>query len=387
MGRKQSPPVEIRKFYLRDGTWVPASQWHPQSKEEKQRVLRLEAEKVYSFSDYNRNRYYSYKFDSWLEIPRGENLSGFERGHDYTLLSREVNDQEVFLVTAPRIPDRETEPLIQGLGAWSNIPGYGRRTSVQAFDWNFFIPASAAEEFLRRVAEIGGRASIRRVEIPEMEELARRIQTLADEVRQSHAAIADLRERVLELPRESLSRIEALLEQGKTACVQISQTLRHLKDLEHQLSMEYGRLPEKAQARSLVQEANSTADKAEKLLGEMKTAAEAAVKDAASTPFSEGSIAFDWLQITLTEGDQAIVQISPGAVPEEIRLAVEAMAAAGRLRALAGRFVHIFCPNPAVVAAFVLAAKPWLKALTVNGIVVIPPPRSQELPAHLRAEK
>lgn len=78
--------------------------------------------------------------------------------------------------------------------------------------------------------------------------------------------------------------------------------------------------------------------------------------------------------ITVVEdGDRATVYL-PDAEPTSIRAAVDAAAAAGQMARLAGKTVNIDNDSPALVAAFVYAAKPWLRWFSVAGQVVVPRP-------------
>ncbi len=91
-----------------------------------------------------------------------------------------------------------------------------------------------------------------------------------------------------------------------------------------------------------------------------------------------GSVCVEGIEVRIVDGG-VVINLDGTKTPQEIRAGVEALARSEPgMKDLAGRFVHIFSPEPAVVAAFVFAAKPWLRAFTVNGAVVVPPPKEEK---------
>lgn len=80
-------------------------------------------------------------------------------------------------------------------------------------------------------------------------------------------------------------------------------------------------------------------------------------------------------RITVVEGeDGSATVLLPDLSPTAVRQAVDAAAAAGQMARLAGKTVDIASADPALVAAFVYAAKPWLRWFSVAGRVIVPAP-------------
>lgn len=80
------------------------------------------------------------------------------------------------------------------------------------------------------------------------------------------------------------------------------------------------------------------------------------------------------MTLRIEPGAPGQVTVHLSGQPIAIIAAVEAAAATGEIGKLRGAFVHIFGDAPQV-AAFVWAAKPWLRWFTVNGVAVATPPQ------------
>lgn len=78
--------------------------------------------------------------------------------------------------------------------------------------------------------------------------------------------------------------------------------------------------------------------------------------------------------LSIEPGTPGQVLVHLAGQPLEVIAAVEAAAATKEIAQIRGKFAHIFGDAPQV-AAFVWAAKPWLRYFTVNGVPVMPPPQ------------
>lgn len=75
-------------------------------------------------------------------------------------------------------------------------------------------------------------------------------------------------------------------------------------------------------------------------------------------------------EITAVEESNLLALYLPAVPPADIYREVEEAAAKGIMARIAGRLVDIRCNDPVLVVAFVWCAKPWLRALSVNGVRV-----------------
>lgn len=81
--------------------------------------------------------------------------------------------------------------------------------------------------------------------------------------------------------------------------------------------------------------------------------------------------------VVVESDDKATVYL-PEISPSAVRAAVDAAAALGQMAKMTGKRVNIVSTDPALVAAFVYAAKPWLRWFRVNGRDVVPAPNPKE---------
>lgn len=75
------------------------------------------------------------------------------------------------------------------------------------------------------------------------------------------------------------------------------------------------------------------------------------------------------------EEDERVTVYLPDVSPIAIRAAVDAAVVQGEMNKLAGKHVNVVNANPALVAAFVYAAKPWLRWFSVNNCPISPLPK------------
>ena len=296
----------------RTSYFVPGEGWS--GKESPEATLKLVAEKVFSFSTYNRNHYYLREGEGWQEASP-EELSGLERGHDYTLLPQLLKGkEEVYYVTAPRVPDQETEELLEGLNAFSIIPHYGRQRKVICFDWTFYLPAKGEETFISRVEELGGKTIISRVELAQIEQKASQIE--------SHLQEGELLLSELEgvLPQvdgdtEQLERVERIALQLAELQRKGDRALRELQSLVEGLESEFGRPAEKARVRTMLTRAQGQLARLE----EIGSLAEAG-RERARHIFQEALQGYSSEKTKLTEELIAQVLDELGISPTQVEL-------------------------------------------------------------------
>jgi|GEM_PF-5002309 len=159
--RRDSSETEVYLFDPNTQKWVSRDE----DDEPQEGTLRLRERKIYSFRDYNVAEFSIFEGGEWKDLTRQEVLGRFGP-HAAGLVFNvrpafmapdSFSDKAPFWRASTQvIISEDLEPLFDGLGAFTVIRGYGKRTKLTAFDWTFYLPPDRLDEFVRRVEEMGG---------------------------------------------------------------------------------------------------------------------------------------------------------------------------------------------------------------------------------------
>lgn len=219
---------------------------------EAEAVVKLVAEKRYSFRDYNRNLYFRRLAGEWLPALPDE-LLPIERGHLYDLTASGKDGDPHLLVSSVRVADEETAPLVKGLGAWVDVPRYGRQTAVQAFDRQFCLPWESLGEFEARVKALGGEVRRHFVDLAVVAEAERKAQGAAALFRQVWDELGQAVSRAA-CPSD-LAELESLAARVRDLAREVEKGLGTLRRAKERIVLEPGRLADKAQVDAAVRRA------------------------------------------------------------------------------------------------------------------------------------
>ncbi|MEW5935894.1 MAG: hypothetical protein AB1816_20115, partial [Bacillota bacterium] len=211
---------------------------------EAEAAVKLVAEKCYSFRDYNRNRYFRRSAGEWTQALPDE-LSPIERGHLYDVAASGKDGDFHVLVSSVRVADEETAPLVKGLGAWVDVPRYGRQTAVQAFDRQFCLPWERLDEFDARVRALGGEVRRHFVDLGAVAEVEREAQGAAAMFRQAWDELGQAVSRAA-CPSD-LAEVESLAARTRDLAREVEKGLGTLRQAKERIALEPGRLADKAQ--------------------------------------------------------------------------------------------------------------------------------------------
>ncbi|MEW5932634.1 MAG: hypothetical protein AB1816_03530 [Bacillota bacterium] len=210
---------------------------------EAEAAVRLVAEKCYSFRDYNRNLYFRRSAGEWSRALPDE-LSPIERGHFYDVTASGKDGDSHLLVSSVRAADEETAPLVKGLGAWVDVPRYGRQSAVQAFDRVFCLPWESLGEFEARVKALGGEVRRHFVDLAVVAEAERKAQGAAAMFRQAWDELGQAVSRAA-CPSD-LAEVESLAARTRDLACEVEKGLGILRQARERIALEPGRLADKA---------------------------------------------------------------------------------------------------------------------------------------------
>jgi len=219
---------------------------------EAEATVKLVAEKCYSFRDYNGNLYFRRSAGEWVRALPDE-LSPIERGHLYVVSASGREGDSHVVVFSVRAADAETEPLVKGLGAWVDLPRYGRQTAVQAFDRVFCLPWESLGEFEARVRALGGEVRRCFVDLAEVAEAERGVLTAAAAFRQAWDELGQAAQRVA-CPAD-LEEVEFLAARVRGLAREVEEGLEELRRAKERIALEPGRLADKARVDAAVRRA------------------------------------------------------------------------------------------------------------------------------------
>jgi len=219
---------------------------------EAEAVVKLVAEKRYSFRDYNRNLYFRRSAGEWLPALPDE-LSPIERGHLYDVTVSGKDGDPHLLVSSVRAADEETVPLVEGLGAWADVPGHGRRSVVQAFDRVFCLPWDSLGEFEARVRALGGEVRRHFVDLAAVAEAERKVLEGAAGFMQAWDELGQAVSRAA-CPSD-LAEVESLAARTRALARDVEKGLGTLRQAKERIALEPGRLADKARVDAAVRRA------------------------------------------------------------------------------------------------------------------------------------
>lgn len=216
---------------------------------EEEATVKLVGEKCYSFRQHNRNRYFWRSGGDWAEV-RGSELAPVERGHVYLPSAGGSPGASHVLVSSVRVADEETEPLVAGLGAWVDVPRYGRQTVVPAFDRAFCLPWESLDRFECRVRDLGGEVRRCFVDLAAVAEAECGVLAAAAAFQEAWGELGQAAERAA-CPAD-LEGVESLAARVRDLVREIAGALEELRRAKECIALEPGRLADKARVDAAV---------------------------------------------------------------------------------------------------------------------------------------